>query len=132
MEKGSFRKIHFLEILEDLEILEILEIPQTVENKGESDHFLEILENLEILEILEIPPVKDPFRNDSFFGSRISVTEITPPLETRKRKVGCPGNFALRVFKEFVQKKVRAHFSFPTFQIWLNSAFISHKFLVGG
>ena len=45
LEKGLFRKVHFLESLE---------------NKGESEHFLEILENLEILEILEIPPVKRP------------------------------------------------------------------------
>ena len=60
LEKGSFRKVHFLEILENLEILEILENPQALENKGEADHFLEILENVEILEILEIPPVKRP------------------------------------------------------------------------
>ena len=33
--KGSFRKVHCLEILENVEILEILERPQTVE----SDHF---------------------------------------------------------------------------------------------
>ena len=52
LEKGSFQKSPFLEILE------ILENPQSVENKGESDHFLEALENLEILEILEISPVK--------------------------------------------------------------------------
>ena len=69
--RGLFRKVHLLEILENLEILEILENPQAVENKGESDHFLEILENLEILEILQLPPVKDPFRNDPFFRSRI-------------------------------------------------------------
>ena len=63
LEKGLFRKVHFLEILENLEILEILEIlenPQTVEDKGESDHFLEILENLRISEILEISPAKRP------------------------------------------------------------------------
>ena len=60
LEKGSFQKVHFLEILENLEILEIWENAQTVENKGESGHFLGILENLEILEILEIPPVKRP------------------------------------------------------------------------
>ena len=57
MEKGSFQKSPFSEILENLEILEN---PQTVENKGEADYFLQILENLEILEILEIPPVKRP------------------------------------------------------------------------
>ena len=60
LEKGLFRKMHFLEILESLEILEFLENPLTVEKKGDSDHFLEILENLEILEILEISPVKRP------------------------------------------------------------------------
>ena len=36
-EKGSFRKVHFLEILENLEMPEN---SKTVENKGESDHFL--------------------------------------------------------------------------------------------
>ena len=60
LEKGSFQKSNFLEILENLEILEILENPQTVENKEECDHFLEILEKLEILEIREIPPAKRP------------------------------------------------------------------------
>ena len=53
LERGLFRKIHFLEIIENLEILEILGNPQSVESKGETDH-------LEILEILEIPPVKRP------------------------------------------------------------------------
>ena len=60
LEKGSFQKVHLLEIPENLEILEILENPQTVERKGECDHVLEILENLEILDILEIPAVKRP------------------------------------------------------------------------
>ena len=55
LERGLFRKVHFLEIRESLEILEILENPQTVENKGECEHFLEILE---ILKTLEIPPAK--------------------------------------------------------------------------
>ena len=68
LEKGSFGKGVFLEILENLEILES---PQTLENKRESDHFLEILE---IFESLEIPPVKRPL--DS---------RATP----RKRKSGC-------------------------------------------
>ena len=58
--KGSFRKVHFLEMLENLEHLEILENRHTVENKGESDHFLEFLENLEVLETLEISPAKGP------------------------------------------------------------------------
>ena len=44
LEKGSFRKVHFLDDLEDSEIVAIPENPQTVENKGESDHFLEIME----------------------------------------------------------------------------------------
>ena len=60
VEKVSFQKNPFLEILENLEVLETLENPQTVENKRESDHCLEIVENLEILELLEIPPVKSP------------------------------------------------------------------------
>ena len=63
LEKGSFQKSPFLELLENLEIPEILENPQTVENQGEADHFLEILGHLEILEILEIlemPLVKRP------------------------------------------------------------------------
>ena len=59
LEKGSFRKVHLLEILEKEKGLEFLENPRTVENPGESDHFLEILE---IVEILEIPPfVMTPF-----------------------------------------------------------------------
>ena len=60
LEKGSFQRSPFLDILENLEILEFLENRQTVEKKGENDHFLEILENLEILEIVEIPPMKRP------------------------------------------------------------------------
>ena len=56
LEKGSFQKIHFLEILENLEILG----NPPVQDKGESDHFLEILENMENLENLEIPPPKRP------------------------------------------------------------------------
>ena len=60
LEKGSFQKVHFLEILENLEILEFLETSQTVEKKEHSDHFLEILENIEILEILEISSAKRP------------------------------------------------------------------------
>ena len=58
LEKGLFRKIHFVEISRESGILETLENPQTVENKAESGHFLEILEKLEILKILESPPVK--------------------------------------------------------------------------
>ena len=57
MEKGSFQKSPFLEILEKEEILEN---PQTVERKGESDHFLCTLEILENPEVLEISPVKRP------------------------------------------------------------------------
>ena len=60
MEKGSFQKSPFLEILENLEILEFLENSLTVEKKGDSDHFLEILQILENLEILEISPAKRP------------------------------------------------------------------------
>ena len=44
LEKGSFQKVHFLEIQENVEFLEILQSPQTVENKEGSDHFLENLE----------------------------------------------------------------------------------------
>ena len=72
MEKGSFQKSPFLEILR--EILD-LENPQTVDNKGESDHFLKILE---ILEILEIRPVKDPFRNDPLCQPRFIVFVPAP------------------------------------------------------
>ena len=36
LERGSFRKVHFLEILENVDILEFLENSQTVENKGDS------------------------------------------------------------------------------------------------
>ena len=39
MEKGSFQKVHFVEILENLEISEILENRKTLENKGESAIF---------------------------------------------------------------------------------------------
>ena len=46
LEKRSFQKNPFPEILENLEIQEILENPQIVENKGEADHFLEILDVL--------------------------------------------------------------------------------------
>ena len=62
LEKGSFQKSPFLEILENLEILEILENPHTLENKGKSGENLEIPENLEILEILrDSSSEKTPF-----------------------------------------------------------------------
>ena len=71
LEKGFFRKVHFLEILENLEILEvleILEILQTVENKGESDHFPEILENLEFRDFRDSSSEKTPFVMTPFSG----------------------------------------------------------------
>ena len=55
LERGSFQKCPFLEILENVEILEILENPQTVKNTGGADHFLEILENLEIFPVSPNP-----------------------------------------------------------------------------
>ena len=54
--------------------------------------------------------------------------KFVPSLESlsslgfKEKIMGCPGNFArcpgrLQVFKKFVQKKVRAHFSFPSCQV---------------